>query len=58
MELARRLIERHRVAVIPGMTFGMEKACYLRVAYGALHKDTAAEGIGRLVRGLRQILAI
>jgi len=57
MELVRRLIERHKVAVIPGMTFGMEDKCYLRVAYGALQKDTAAEGIGRLVRGLRQILA-
>ncbi|MEK7995184.1 MAG: pyridoxal phosphate-dependent aminotransferase, partial [Planctomycetota bacterium] len=58
MELVRQLIERHKVAVIPGMTFGMEDTCYLRVAYGALHKDTAAEGIGRLVRGLKQILAI
>lgn len=56
MELVRQLIERHKVAVIPGTTFGMEDKCYLRVAYGALHKDTAAEGIGRLVRGLKQIL--
>jgi len=56
MELARRLIEEHRVAVIPGMTFGMEDRCYLRVAYGALQKETASEGIGRLVRGLRRIL--
>ncbi|TKJ36780.1 MAG: aspartate aminotransferase [Planctomycetes bacterium B3_Pla] len=58
MELVRRLIKEHKVAVIPGMTFGMEDKCYLRVAYGALHKDTAAEGIGRFVRGLKQILAI
>jgi len=57
MELARRLIEQHRVAVIPGMTFGMEDGCYLRVAYGALQKETAGEGIDRLVRGLRRILA-
>jgi len=57
MELAKRLIEQHRVAVIPGMTFGMEDGCYLRVAYGALQKETASEGIGRLVRGLRRILA-
>ncbi|MHC4227653.1 MAG: pyridoxal phosphate-dependent aminotransferase [Planctomycetota bacterium] len=57
MELVRRLIEEHKVAVIPGMTFGMENKCYLRVAYGALYKDTAAEGIGRFVRGLKQILA-
>lgn len=55
MELVRQLIERHKVAVIPGMTFGMQDKCYLRVAYGALHKDTASEGIGRLVEGLKQI---
>jgi len=41
----------------PGMTFGMEDKCYLRVAYGTLEKQTAAEGIGRLVRGLKEILA-
>jgi aspartate/methionine/tyrosine aminotransferase len=57
MELVKRLIEEHKVAVIPGMTFGMEDKCYLRVAYGALQKDTATEGIGRLVRGLQRILA-
>jgi len=56
MGLVKQLIERHKVAVIPGMTFGMEDTCYLRVAYGALQKETAAEGIGRLVSGLKQIL--
>jgi len=55
MDLVRQLIERYKVAVIPGMTFGMQDKCYLRVAYGALHQDTAAEGIGRLVEGLKQI---
>jgi aspartate/methionine/tyrosine aminotransferase len=57
MYLARRLIEEHKVAVIPGSTFGVQDQCLLRVAYGALQKNTAAEGIGRLVRGLRHILA-
>ena len=56
LELVRRLIEEHKVAVIPGQTFGMEDKCYLRVAYGALQKGTAAEGISRLVRGLKQLL--
>lgn len=56
MELVRRLIEEHKVAVIPGGTFGVQDRCLLRVAYGALQKDTAAEGIGRLVCGLRRIL--
>jgi len=55
MELVRQLIEKHKVAVIPGMTFGMQDKCYLRIAYGALRKDTAIEGIGRLVEGLKQI---
>ena len=57
MQLAQRLIEEHKVAVIPGMTFGVQDQCLLRVAYGALHKETAAAGISRLVRGLREILA-
>lgn len=56
MELTRRLIEEHKVAVIPGTTFGVRDQCLLRVAYGALEKNTAAEGIGRLVRGLKRIL--
>ena len=53
--LAERLIREHQVAVIPGTAFGMTDGCYLRVAYGALQKETVAEGIGRLVLGLRAI---
>jgi aspartate/methionine/tyrosine aminotransferase len=56
MKLVKRLIEEHKVAVIPGVTFGMENRCYLRIAYGALEKETAAEGIGRFVSGLKKIL--
>lgn len=56
-ELVKRLIQEHRVAVIPGNTFGMTQGCYLRVAYGALKPDTAKEGMGRLVKGLQAILA-
>jgi aspartate/methionine/tyrosine aminotransferase len=56
MDLVERLIREHGVAVIPGTTFGLDNGCYLRVAYGALKKETAAEGIGRLVRGLRAIV--
>jgi len=58
MQLVRRLIEEHKVAVIPGTTFGVQDRCLLRIAYGALQKDTAAEGIGRLVQGLRQVLTV
>jgi aspartate/methionine/tyrosine aminotransferase len=56
MEIAERLVREHKVAVIPGPAFGMTDGCYLRVAYGALQKDSVEEGIGRLVGGLRAIL--
>ncbi len=56
MRIAEQLIREHHVAVIPGPAFGMREGCYFRVAYGALQKDTVAEGIGRLVTGLRTIL--
>jgi len=56
MQVAERLIREHRVAVIPGDAFGMTDGCYFRVAFGALQKATVAEGVGRLVSGLRQIL--
>ena len=57
MTVAERLIREHKVAVIPGPAFGMTDGCYFRVAYGALQRASVAEGIGRLVTGLRQILA-
>ncbi|MEN9225133.1 MAG: pyridoxal phosphate-dependent aminotransferase [Thermostichus sp. DRC_bins_24] len=59
MAVVEHLIREHRVAVIPGDTFGLasgDHTCYLRVAYGALEQQTAATGIGRLVEGLRQLL--
>jgi len=56
MQLTERLIREHRVAVIPGTAFGLNEGCHLRVAYGALQKDTAAEGIGRLVEGLKKMI--
>ncbi len=55
-ELVKRLIQEYKVAVIPGTTFGMDNGCYLRVAYGALQKETAKEGIERLVQGLETIV--
>jgi aspartate/methionine/tyrosine aminotransferase len=56
MEITERLVREHGVAVIPGTAFGMEAGCYLRVAYGALERSTVAEGMGRLVKGIRSIL--
>jgi aspartate/methionine/tyrosine aminotransferase len=56
LALVEQLIREHQVAVTPGPAFGMTGGCYFRVAYGALQKATVAEGIGRLVTGLRTIL--
>jgi len=56
LALAERLIREHKVAVIPGDAFGSTDGCYFRVAFGALQKATVAEGLGRLVYGLRDIL--
>jgi len=56
LALVERLVKEYKVAAIPGTAFGIEKGCSLRVAFGALEKDTAAEGIGRLVRGLKAVV--
>lgn len=56
MTLVEKLIQDFKVAVIPGTTFGMNEGCYLRVAYGALQKETALEGIQRLVKGLKDLV--
>eukprot|EP01035_Chromulina_nebulosa_P038340 gene38340-51782_t len=48
--------DEHGVAVIPGGAFGVTGSCTVRVAYGALAKDTVAEGIGRFATGLRALL--
>lgn len=53
-ELVQRLIQEHGIAVLPGSTFGMTDGCYLRIAYGALQKETVITGIERLVIGLMQ----
>ena len=55
MQVAERLIREHRVAAMPGVAFGAASGCYLRVSYGTLDEQTAAEGIGRLTSGLRAI---
>ena len=55
LQVTRYLIEKHRIAVVPGDAFGPVNGCYLRVSYGALDKETVHEGIARLVNGLRQL---
>lgn len=58
LEVAERLVREHGVAVIPGSAFGDMAGCSLRVAYGSLTPATAAEGVGRLVRGLRALVGV
>ncbi len=55
MEIIEYLIRKHRVAVIPGMAFGMTDRQCLRVSYGALESDKAVEGIDRLIEGLQDL---
>lgn len=57
MEIVEYLIKRHKVAVIPGSAFGIEKSTCLRVSYGALEPKNAIEGIDRLTVGLKELLA-
>jgi aspartate/methionine/tyrosine aminotransferase len=55
LDLVEQLVRRHRIAAIPGTTFGLG-GCVLRVSYGALAADTAAEGVQRLADGLAALL--
>lgn len=57
MELVEQLIKKFGVAVIPGDAFGMHDGCYVRIAYGSLRPETAADGIGRFVRGIKALAA-
>jgi aspartate/methionine/tyrosine aminotransferase len=56
MAFNRALIEKHRVATIPGFAFGLtdtRKANYQRLSYGALDAGTVASGVQRFVAGVR-----
>lgn len=57
LEVAETLVRDFGIAVLPGSTFGVTDRCSLRIAYGALHADSVAEGMGRLTRGLKSILS-
>ena len=56
MYLVERLVREHKVAVMPGVAFGATNGCFLRVSYGTLDESSAAEGLGRLTNGLREIV--
>lgn len=55
MTLVERLIKQHRVATIPGSAFADPGPCSIRISYGALEQDTLAEGLERLVAGLKSL---
>ena len=55
MTLVERLIREHKVATIPGSAFADTAACSIRISYGALDPQVVAEGVGRLVKGLRAL---
>lgn len=55
LTLVHRLIEEHKVGVLPGSAFGIDKCCTLRVSFGALTADSAKDGLSRLMNGLRSI---
>jgi aspartate/methionine/tyrosine aminotransferase len=54
LRIVERLVREHKVAAIPGTTFGLQD-CALRVSYGALEPDTVEAGVRRLVDGLAAI---
>ncbi len=56
LELVHALIRDWGVAVLPGSTFGIQQGCTLRIAFGSLARQTVAEGLGRLRRGLERLL--
>lgn len=60
LDVVEQLVKNHGVAAIPGSAFGMpdggENGCYLRIAYGSLQRKSVAEGVGRLVNGIKSIL--
>ena len=56
MSLVRTLIEEYHVVVMPRSTFGIEVGMSLRIAYGALDTASVAEGMGRLTKGLSDLL--
>jgi aspartate/methionine/tyrosine aminotransferase len=55
MTLVERLVREHRVAAIPGSAFADPSPCSIRISYGAIAPEAAAEGIARLIGGLRAL---
>lgn len=55
MTLVKRLVEKYKVAVIPGTAFGSDKGCYLRLGFGAVTGDKFKEAIDRFYKGISSL---
>lgn len=54
--IAKELIQHHKIATIPGSAFAATDGSYLRISYGALTKETVKQGIKKLIHGLQTLL--
>jgi aspartate/methionine/tyrosine aminotransferase len=50
-KLAKRLIQQHSVATIPGSAFAAGQTPHLRISFGAVSGSTVKTGISRLIAG-------
>lgn len=55
MQVCEKLIREHRVAALPGSTFGDNQECSIRISYGALDSVSVLQGVERLRTGLELI---
>ncbi|MEA5466044.1 pyridoxal phosphate-dependent aminotransferase [Leptothoe sp. PORK10 BA2] len=55
LALVKQLIEKNKVATLPGQSFGMQDGCYLRISYGSLTLENASLGIDRLAKGIQEL---
>lgn len=55
LDVVRQLIERFKVAVLPGSTFGINRGCVLRVSFGGLPLDQLEDALTRLAAGVCEL---
>ncbi len=55
-EIARRLVDEHALAVVPGEAFGLDERPWLRLSYGNIQAKEMEAEADRLAAGLAEIL--
>ncbi|HBE66659.1 MAG TPA: pyridoxal phosphate-dependent aminotransferase [Planctomycetaceae bacterium] len=55
LDVVQQLIERFKVAVLPGSTFGINSGCVLRVSFGGLPLERLEAALARLTAGIREL---